>query len=773
MAGRTHAAAPVGYREEDLVKWGYSKHTNTLGVVYYVNPNDPENDWIANTDGPYWHTVPWHLVENPYVNPVDPGPTREVETGRQGREMTAAALGERIAAIYGEVLVGPDVFFQKVINNVFYRGSGLGHGELDSVQHMYGTFQGIQKFDFATAGGFWNWEFKPGTTTQTTSAILAPARSGSTAFIHPGLGYVAEAWVFDSQGMPDVPDPKFLVRGRKCYDPRLDASLASTGTPTLNATTVVWARNDALILADYLVNDWFGLGLGYNGLIWQSIIDAANYCDVFVGTTSVTDVTITYGGNYAPGVVPTVTFPAPGGGGTTATGTAIMTQNSFGVWIVGAVTITNPGSGYGAPPVPTFTAGAGGTATATSTLGEARHRMDIALRRATTHKNNIETLRQHFRCSFTEQAGRLAFVIDTAKASSYTFTKDNARAISGSSRGTSKVPTASVLTFTNPKKDWVQDQHYVFTVNAQNGVDEYRQSEWILEGITRANEAARQNSYLLGKQRANLGVVVELITTDGHQLQRGDRVTVIFDILAMPGGVDFTIDTIKDNGNGRFLCDVSYYNPAIFADTVGVVESHIDLAGVDPNADLAPPTGLNFTYDGSRVVVGFTPISSPFYGGNQLLYSVSGGPVVEYGTVFGSVPLGPFGSKPLPVTVWIRTINTVTGKPGATALTGTSMSVASNMAKVLTVISDRQTVSYDGNNQIIPASQTTTFTAVKQNISTVVQWTITRMDGTVLNPALYLSATTGDSVTMTAANFEAARGTTQGVIVTPYAVEIV
>lgn len=63
---------------------------------------------------------------------------------------------------------------------------------------------------------------------------------------------------------------------------------------------------------------------------------------------------------------PTVTFSAPGGGGTTATGTAIV-QNGAVV----AVTITNPGSGYNSTPTITFSGGGGVGASATANLASA------------------------------------------------------------------------------------------------------------------------------------------------------------------------------------------------------------------------------------------------------------------------------------------------------------------------------------------------------------------------------------------------------------------
>lgn len=77
-------------------------------------------------------------------------------------------------------------------------------------------------------------------------------------------------------------------------------------------------------------------------------------------------------------------------------------------------------------------------------------------------------------------------------------------------------------------------------------------------------------------------------------------------------------------------------------------------------------------------------------------------------------------------------------------------------AKLLNIISDRQVINYTGAGALNPATQITTFTAYKQNTTATVSWTISDTLGNTLTPATYLSAVTGDSTTMTAANFSAA-----------------
>jgi hypothetical protein len=79
--------------------------------------------------------------------------------------------------------------------------------------------------------------------------------------------------------------------------------------------------------------------------------------------SSVASVSVTSGGSGYT-AAPTVTFSAAPNGGTTATGTAVLSGGS-----VSSVTITNAGSGYTTPPTVTFSAPTAGT-TATGTAAD-------------------------------------------------------------------------------------------------------------------------------------------------------------------------------------------------------------------------------------------------------------------------------------------------------------------------------------------------------------------------------------------------------------------
>lgn len=87
--------------------------------------------------------------------------------------------------------------------------------------------------------------------------------------------------------------------------------------------------------------------------------------------------------------------------------------------------------------------------------------------------------------------------------------------------------------------------------------------------------------------------------------------------------------------------------------------------------------------------------------------------------------------------------------------------------KLLTVTTSRSQIKYDSTGTATPSTQTTTLAAVKQNTTATVTWTLADLSGAAVTPAsAYLSSDTGDSVTMTRVNFDAARGATKGLTIT-------
>jgi len=116
-----------------------------------------------------------------------------------------------------------------------------------------------------------------GTSTQTVDSILDSALSEWTSD-HRGRGvaYLAIRYQYDTNvyrsGKPDV---SCLVRGKKCYDPRLDTSPGANPT---NSSYAAYTTNPALCLADYLTAT-YGLSESPSRIDWAAVVTAANICD--------------------------------------------------------------------------------------------------------------------------------------------------------------------------------------------------------------------------------------------------------------------------------------------------------------------------------------------------------------------------------------------------------------------------------------------------------------------------------------------------------------
>lgn len=116
---------------------------------------------------------------------------------------------------------------------------------------------------------------------------------------------------------------------------------------------------DSAVALNIMIKAWHTMGMQ----LWTideftitPVVDRQSYTLGPGGGTVVSATVIAGSTDYT--VAPTVTFSAPGGGGTTALGTAVLSSGAPGGI---AITITNAGSRYTSPPTATLTGGTGGT----------------------------------------------------------------------------------------------------------------------------------------------------------------------------------------------------------------------------------------------------------------------------------------------------------------------------------------------------------------------------------------------------------------------------
>lgn len=128
-----------------------------------------------------------------------------------------------------------------------------------------------------------------GTSTQTVDYILSQAEptAFSSNFRGRGTAYVALRYKWnDKKFSGGVPNPQFLVRGRRVYDPRLDSTNGGSGSQRYtDPTTWTWSSNPALCLRDYLTSE-LGGGFPHTEIDDALVIAAANVCSAAVTTPS-------------------------------------------------------------------------------------------------------------------------------------------------------------------------------------------------------------------------------------------------------------------------------------------------------------------------------------------------------------------------------------------------------------------------------------------------------------------------------------------------------
>ena len=120
-----------------------------------------------------------------------------------------------------------------------------------------------------------------GTSGQTADYILDTAFTAWTSN-HRGRGiaYVATQFEVDEDVYKSgQPQQSFIVKGKKCYDPRLDSS---PGAAPTNPSFIAYTVNPALCLADYLIDTNVGVKIPAAKIDWDLVVAAANECDELV-----------------------------------------------------------------------------------------------------------------------------------------------------------------------------------------------------------------------------------------------------------------------------------------------------------------------------------------------------------------------------------------------------------------------------------------------------------------------------------------------------------
>ena len=234
------------------------------------------------------------------------------------RQKTVRSTTAPVKRVYGESLISGPVAFMGVGgtgNQDLWHVIALTGDKSEAITDIYLDNVIIPNADINSgnaAGGIVNGTstiFRP--VDSTTLVTVYKYIGGQTAVSQPvaseffkwtsdhegqGLTYIATKFSFpDNERIAEVwnkynpQDIKALVKGMAIYDPRKDSTSpeydASLGVSTQrlsDSTTWQWSDNPALCLANYIIDDQFGMGVPSSAIDWAAVHSSADYADALV-----------------------------------------------------------------------------------------------------------------------------------------------------------------------------------------------------------------------------------------------------------------------------------------------------------------------------------------------------------------------------------------------------------------------------------------------------------------------------------------------------------
>ena len=121
-----------------------------------------------------------------------------------------------------------------------------------------------------------------GTASQNVDYILNAAFPSSWPSTSRGRGIAYAALSFkygNGKTYSGAPAVTLVVKGKKCYDPRLDVSPGANPT---NPSYIAWTQCPALIWADFKMSQVYGQKVLSTDIDWDSVVAAADVCDELV-----------------------------------------------------------------------------------------------------------------------------------------------------------------------------------------------------------------------------------------------------------------------------------------------------------------------------------------------------------------------------------------------------------------------------------------------------------------------------------------------------------
>ncbi len=157
-----------------------------------------------------------------------------------------------------------------------------------------GSLTGSTDVSFGDLAGQVNLAFYRGTDTQLADAASVAAGVDSSTdyrrricWTRALLRMSSDDEVFNAAFPGGIPTLNAVLRGWRCYDPRLDTTAGGSGSQRANnPLTWTWTRNPALCASTYWIVPRLdgGCGRAIDTVDWASVAAAANVCDELIST---------------------------------------------------------------------------------------------------------------------------------------------------------------------------------------------------------------------------------------------------------------------------------------------------------------------------------------------------------------------------------------------------------------------------------------------------------------------------------------------------------
>lgn len=195
-----------------------------------------------------------------------------------GKEISFSQADGPWQIIYGETRAGGYYTFLHLTNNKNNYNQVITYSchEVDSVRKLFlnGEEVTFSSLSFGNATGKWankvylyaNNVGSPSQTAQSNLISEVGSPYWTSNHKQSNRGHVYLKLIYDRELFAEnETEIDFLIRGKKCYDPR--------------SGLTVWTNNPALCIADYLTDTVYGMKISSSKIDWTTVADSANSCD--------------------------------------------------------------------------------------------------------------------------------------------------------------------------------------------------------------------------------------------------------------------------------------------------------------------------------------------------------------------------------------------------------------------------------------------------------------------------------------------------------------